>query len=112
MGTWPGLDAAGVPGRLEFDDKQELNFRFIASAIADTGFYPDSKAVYYFDQEKSLMYRVQLSDRKVEQIADLRHIAQPDMPYWTPWTGTAPDGSPLLMRDLGTREIYALELEK
>jgi len=33
--------AAGVPSRLEIDDKQELNYRFIANAIADlkyTGF--------------------------------------------------------------------------
>ena len=29
---------AGVPSRLEIDDKQELNFRFIANAIADTGY--------------------------------------------------------------------------
>jgi hydroxypyruvate isomerase len=30
--------AAGVPGRQEIDDKQELNFRFIANAIADLGY--------------------------------------------------------------------------
>jgi hydroxypyruvate isomerase len=30
--------AAGVPGRLEIDDKQELNYRFIANAIADLGY--------------------------------------------------------------------------
>lgn len=29
---------AGVPSREEIDDKQELNFRFIANAIADTGY--------------------------------------------------------------------------
>ena len=32
------IHAAGVPGRLEIDDKQELNYRFIAKAIADTGY--------------------------------------------------------------------------
>jgi hydroxypyruvate isomerase len=32
------IHVAGVPGRLEIDDKQELNFRFIASAIADLGY--------------------------------------------------------------------------
>ena len=30
--------AAGVPSRQEIDDKQELNFRFIANAIADLGY--------------------------------------------------------------------------
>ena len=32
------IHAAGVPSRLEIDDKQELNFRFIANAIADLGY--------------------------------------------------------------------------
>jgi len=30
--------AAGVPGRNEIDDSQELNYRFIAKAIVDTGY--------------------------------------------------------------------------
>jgi hydroxypyruvate isomerase len=32
------IHVAGVPTRLEIDDKQELNFRAIANAIADTGY--------------------------------------------------------------------------
>jgi hydroxypyruvate isomerase len=32
------IHVAGVPGRLEIDDTQELNFRFIAKAIADLGY--------------------------------------------------------------------------
>jgi hydroxypyruvate isomerase len=32
------IHVAGVPSREEIDDKQELNFRFIASVIADTGY--------------------------------------------------------------------------
>ncbi len=32
------IHVAGVPGRLEIDDKQELNFRSIATAIADLGY--------------------------------------------------------------------------
>jgi hydroxypyruvate isomerase len=30
--------AAGVPGRHELDDNQELNYRFVAKTIADLGF--------------------------------------------------------------------------
>jgi hydroxypyruvate isomerase len=32
------IHVAGVPGRLEIDDTQELNYRFIARAIADLGY--------------------------------------------------------------------------
>ena len=32
------IHVAGVPGRMEIDDTQELNYRFIANAIADLGY--------------------------------------------------------------------------
>jgi len=32
------IHVAGVPSRMEIDDTQELNFRFIAKTIADTGY--------------------------------------------------------------------------
>ena len=32
------IHVAGVPSRMEIDDTQELNYRFIANAIADTGY--------------------------------------------------------------------------
>lgn len=32
------IHVAGVPGRMEIDDTQELNYRFIAKAIADLGY--------------------------------------------------------------------------
>jgi len=30
---------------------------------------------------------------------------------WGPWTGLAPDGSPLVIRDISNQEIYALDLQ-
>jgi hypothetical protein len=30
---------------------------------------------------------------------------------WGAWTGFAPDGSPILVRDISSEEIYALELQ-
>jgi len=29
--------------------------------------------------------------------------------FW--WSGLTPDGSPLVLRDIGTKEIYALDVE-
>jgi eukaryotic-like serine/threonine-protein kinase len=84
----------------------------IDGPLGDFGFYPDGKAIFYTDYQKQAMFRMRLADRKVEQIADVRHLDQPEIPYWPGWTGIAPNGSPLSMHDLGTREIYALELEK
>jgi serine/threonine protein kinase len=30
---------------------------------------------------------------------------------WTPWSGVTPDGSPLLLRDVRSQEVYALDFE-
>jgi dipeptidyl aminopeptidase/acylaminoacyl peptidase len=99
--------------RLKIYDFETQRWSDLAQgALGDIGFYPDSKSVFYFDQTKQSVFRVRLNDRKTELIADLRLINQPTLPYWSAWAGLAPDGSLLVMRDLGTQEIYALELEK
>ena len=51
--------------------------------------------------------RIHISDRKVEQAADLKNI--PITGRLTGWLGLAPDDSPLVMRDTGTQEIYSLD---
>jgi hypothetical protein len=33
------------------------------------------------------------------------------LPYFD-WVGLTPDGCPLLMRDIGTQEVYALDFEE
>ncbi len=53
--------------------------------------------------------RVRISDRKVEQVTDLKNFSQTGT--FGIWLGLAPDDSPLLLRDTGTREIYALDWE-
>ncbi len=67
-----------------------------------------SDYVYFLHEEDhpSVM-RVRISDHKVENVADLKHFRQAG--YWSVWLGMAPDDSPLLLRDTGTQEIYALD---
>jgi len=40
----------------------------------------------------------------VYRVKDFRQV-----PYWGDWGGLAPDDSPLLLRDAGTHDIYALD---
>lgn len=73
---------------------------------------PDSKYLYFVREspENPQVLRVRLSDRKIEAVAPLkglRRIADPAT-NGSSWVGVAPDGSPLLTRDTGTQEIYAL----
>jgi eukaryotic-like serine/threonine-protein kinase len=56
---------------------------------------------------QSAIVRVRISDRKVEQVMDLKGFHQTG--FFPGWFGLAPDDSPILLRDAGTHEIYALD---
>jgi hypothetical protein len=45
----------------------------------------------------------------VEQVADLKGL--PITGYWGDSQSVAPDGSPILLRNIGTQDIYALDFE-
>ena len=72
----------------------------------------DGKYVY-FDTGSGAeqnIYRVRLADRKVELVTNLQDFRRAMLP-WVSWMGLTPDGSPLVMRDIGTQEVYALDFE-
>ena len=75
---------------------------------------PDSKCVVFVHQEGAprLEYRVCLADRKVQLIAEVSASGKlvEDFGSWG-WTGLAPDGSILALRDTSTQEIYALDVK-
>jgi serine/threonine protein kinase/Tol biopolymer transport system component len=59
--------------------------------------------------ENPAVLRVRISDHKVEQVADLKGL--PITGYWGFSLSVAPDGSPILLRNIGTQDIYALDFE-
>jgi hypothetical protein len=67
----------------------------------------DSRHVY-FDAGAEVR-RVSLADHHVEVTASLKDVGRP--PDWGSWVGLALDDSPLVLRDVGTHEIYALDWE-
>jgi Tol biopolymer transport system component/DNA-binding winged helix-turn-helix (wHTH) protein len=65
----------------------------------------------YFDTtltEDPAIYRLRISDRKLERLVSLKG-PQRFWGYFGPWTGLAPDDSPLIARDTSSQEIYALD---
>jgi Tol biopolymer transport system component len=75
--------------------------------------YPtwSSDSVYiYFDTlgADPAFFRVRVRDRKVERIVSLRDVPR-SVGSFGPWTGLAPDGSPLIQRDASLDEIYVLD---
>jgi len=81
-----------------------------------------SDYVYFYGtpigQEQGV-FRVRISDSKMELVFGLSGIRQVastgwavgSTATWGAWTGLAPDDSPLLLRDAGTQEIYALAVD-
>jgi hypothetical protein len=60
------------------------------------------------DQPRAIV-RIRISDGKLEQLMTLKDVRQ--APGWGDRCGLGPDDSPLLIRDAGTQDIYALAWE-
>ena len=83
------------------------------------GGYPvwshDGKYLYFVqypapDREKRIA-RLRISDRKIEDVVETGKVGRVADGSFGAWLGLAPDGSPLLARDISTQEIYALEMK-
>ncbi|HXN53299.1 MAG TPA: protein kinase [Candidatus Acidoferrum sp.] len=101
---------------MPFDSRSLMLFDFAAQrwdeiAKITAGFPNWSKTgeyVYFLhEQSQPSVMRVRIRDRKLEQVADLKNFRQTG--YFSVWLGLAPDDSPVLLRDTGTQEIYALD---
>jgi WD40 repeat protein len=66
----------------------------------------DSKYIYFDGGDDPAFYRVRIADHKLERLVSLKNLRRAGYGYWT---GLGPDDSPLLLRDVGTEEIYALD---
>jgi Tol biopolymer transport system component len=67
----------------------------------------------YFDNGWSAdpaIYRLRVADQKMEQILSLKNFRRVLWGY-LPWFGLTPSGEPLLMHDIGSQEVYALDFE-
>jgi eukaryotic-like serine/threonine-protein kinase len=71
----------------------------------------DGSYVYFhsFGSDPAL-YRVRISDHKLEKIVSLKGLRL-TIGAWGTWCGLAPDDSPTILRDVGSQEIYALDLQ-
>jgi serine/threonine protein kinase/Tol biopolymer transport system component len=86
----------------------------VASGTMTIGYLSWSRdgVFVYFDTfgSDTAFFRLRIRDRKIERIVSLRDVRRTTGTFG-PWTGIALDGSPLLQRDAGASEIYALDWE-
>jgi hypothetical protein len=57
------------------------------------------------------IFRVRISDHKLDLAFPLNDFRQAPPAGWGAWKGLTPDDSLLLLRDAGTQDIYALDVD-
>jgi serine/threonine protein kinase/Tol biopolymer transport system component len=70
----------------------------------------DGQYVYFIRwQDNPAVLRIRIADHKMEQVWDLTNV--PFTGNLGPWVGLDPDDSPLLLKNTGTQDVYALDWE-
>lgn len=99
-------------GKLVLFDLRTQRWAPLGGAQADDTVWSRDSQFVYFDVtfgNDPAVYRVRVSDHKLERVASLKDLRRAGA--YSPWLGLAPDGSPLVLRDVGSQEIYALDWE-
>jgi Tol biopolymer transport system component len=98
--------------RLMLFDFQAQKWTEAAKTVVNSPAWSRDSKYIYFDnypvQNDPAVLRLRLSDRKIEQVLSLKDIRRA-AGYPQVWSGIDIDGSPLIVRDIGTQEIYALD---
>ncbi len=94
-------------------DMSTQKWRQLADKIGTIGYMTWSRDSKYVGFDTSFtvdpaFFRVSPADGQVARVVSLDNIRR-FFPQWGEWSGLAPDGSPLLVRDISTQEIYALD---
>ena len=97
----------------DFKTKKWSDWINESGAVGFPNWSPDGNYVYYDSSftEHPTYRRIRVGQTRSELLLDLKDLRRY---FSTPagnWSGLAPDGSGLFVRDLSTEEIYALDLE-
>ena len=84
-----------------------------ASGAGMPAWSADSRYVYFDNGlgADPTIYRMRVADRKIEKVASLQSFRRA---IWgnLPWFSLSPKNEPLVLRDVGTQEVYALDFEE
>jgi len=98
-------------GSMLFDFKTQKWTQLESIQAAFPNWSRNSNYFYFLSSgSDSAIYRVRISDRNLEKVVSLKGIRLTIGEVGT-WCGLAADDSPLILRDVGSQEIYALDLQ-
>lgn len=98
--------------RLEIFDLSSRQWRELGAVeIAYPNWSRDSSYIYFRSRGgPPWLCRFRISDASLERIVSLQDIRRTGVFGWR-WVGLTPDDSPLVLRDTGAEEIYALDVD-
>ena len=96
---------------LLFDVQAEKWIELATGSLGFPNWTNDGQYLQLFEfSGTGAVIKIRLSDRKTERVVDLKNFATTG--YYRTWLGVTPDDSPLLMRNAGTQDVYALDWEE
>jgi WD40 repeat protein len=102
---------ADALGSMLFDFKTRKWTELESIDAAFPNWSRDSNYLYFLSSgNDAAIYRVRISDRKLGKVVSLKGVRLTIGEVGT-WCGLGPDDSPLVLRDVGSQEIYALDLQ-
>lgn len=94
------------------DLKSQKRTELMSGVLENWFLSVDCKYLYYTNQAADPhAFRIRIADKKVETIMSMTVIRRVNDAYEGNQINVAPDGSPLFTRDVGSQEIYALNVK-
>jgi Tol biopolymer transport system component len=90
-------------------DLQNRQWTPLTGGIDDWVWSHDGRYLYE-DRGEAGIFRVHITDRRVERVDDTKGIRRAVGRFGT-WFGLTPDDSPMLLRNLNSQQIYALDVK-
>jgi Tol biopolymer transport system component len=110
-GRYIGAMSSNAVKLMLFDFKSQKWTELARTTLAYPNWSRDGKYLHFFSAGSDpALYRVRISDHKLEKIASLKGVRL-TIGFEGTWCGLAPDDSPLVLRDVGSQEIYGLDLQ-
>jgi len=102
--------------KLKLFDMSTRKWRQLAEMMGTLGYLTWSSDSKYVGFDTSLTsdpayFRVSIPDGHLTRIVSLKNVRRFFPPLSGEWSGLAPDGSPIVVRDISAQEIYALSLK-
>jgi len=108
-GKWIAAIRSNSQSLMLFDvEKQKWTEVFQERNVSFPVWSKDGTCLYLLSwPEKPAVLRLRRSDLKIERVADLKDFRPTG--YWEDWMGLDENDAPLLLRDTGLQDVYAME---